>query len=515
MKIKIIGGFVIILLLTVTFTVNAEILNNNFVESIENKKISYDDDWSMFHHDLQNIGYSTSSAPNYRHILWKFKANQFVRSSPAVANGKIFIGSHGGMSIEDSHGKLYCLDAETGQKIWEYYNPWDYIFSSPAVAYGRVYFGSHDHFLYCIQESDGTKLWKFETEWWVYGSPTVLNEKVYFGAFKDIYCLDAITGELIWEYKTGGKIWSSPAIFNNRVYIGSHDEKLYCLNAVTGEVVWNKSIGTKYSSPAVVDGRVYIGTNSAKIYCLDAETGDVIWNSDMASTDSSPAVAYGKVYIGGYTHIYCFDAYNGGLIWRYDTFGKNIFSSPAVADNKVYIGQNDDYLYCLDANNGSLHWKYKTGWSIFSSPAVAYGKVYVGSEDGYVYAFVEPPSKPSDPPTINGPIKGEKLKNYDYYFSSSDPEGSDVSFYVEWGDGTHSGWTNYVPSGQEIKISHTWIFDNVYQIKAKLKDNYNVESDWATLEVTMSRNKAIKAPFFKLFHNHPHMFPILRALLGL
>ncbi len=49
--------------------------------------------WPMFRHDLSHTGYSTSTAPNTNQTLWKYTTTGSVRSSPAVADGKVYVGS--------------------------------------------------------------------------------------------------------------------------------------------------------------------------------------------------------------------------------------------------------------------------------------------------------------------------------------------------------------------------------------------------------------------------------------
>jgi len=56
-----------------------------------------------------------------------------VDSSPAVANGVVYVGS------EDHN--VYALDARTGAKRWVYTTGY-LVTSSPAVANGVVYVGS-------------------------------------------------------------------------------------------------------------------------------------------------------------------------------------------------------------------------------------------------------------------------------------------------------------------------------------------------------------------------------------
>jgi outer membrane protein assembly factor BamB len=379
--------------------------------------------WPMFHHDLSHTGYSTSTAPDTNNVLWRYTTGYFVSSSPAVADGKVYVGS--------LDGNVYCLDATTGDFIWSFQTG-DWVDSSPAVANGMVYVGSWDYNVYCLPQNDpngdgvieeSEVIWSYTTGGYVVSSPAVADGKVYVGTTtypggsdNKVYCLNASTGAFVWSYQTGGRVESSPAVANGKVYVGSRDDKVYCLPMTdpngdgiidSGEVIWSyETWGEVSSSPAVANGKVYIGSESIRsLYCLDAEgnddgTTDLIWFYEMGHhvRRSSCAVVEGKVYVGSWDEkVYCLDAEGNGdettdLIWSYET-GSQVTSSPAVADGKVYVGSWDDKIYCLDAEgNGDgttdLIWSYKTSpQPVTSSPAVANGKVYVGSYDNNLYAF--------------------------------------------------------------------------------------------------------------------------------
>ena len=90
------------------------------------------DDWTKYHHDLSNSGESTSTGPESNKVLWSYTTGSCIWSSPAVADGKVYVGS-----FDD---RVYCLDALNGSQVWNYTTEGD-IFSSPAVADGRVYVG--------------------------------------------------------------------------------------------------------------------------------------------------------------------------------------------------------------------------------------------------------------------------------------------------------------------------------------------------------------------------------------
>ena len=69
------------------------------------------------------------------------------------------------------------------------------IYSSPAVANGMVYIGSDDHNVYALNAATGAKLWNFATLFSVFSSPAVANGVVYAGSSDgDVYALDARTG---------------------------------------------------------------------------------------------------------------------------------------------------------------------------------------------------------------------------------------------------------------------------------------------------------------------------------
>jgi len=63
-------------------------------------------------------------------------------------------------------------------------------------------------------------------------------------------------------------------------------------------------------------------------------------------------------------------------------------------------------------------------------------------------------NQPPNPPMIMGQIEIQVGVNYQFSFTSTDPEGDNISFYIEWGDGTSDGWTDYSPSGTDRTFVH-------------------------------------------------------------
>jgi hypothetical protein len=119
-------------------------------------------------------------------------------------------------------------------------------------------------------------------------------------------------------------------------------------------------------------------------------------------------------------------------------------------------------------------------------------------------------------PLITGTASGKPGESYVYSIVSNDPEGLELFYYIEWGDGNNSGWKGPYDSGEEATLEHTWSERGDYKIRAKAKDTLGEESDWGYLEVSMPMNQQLHNWWFLQFlQNHPRMFPILRQVLGL
>lgn len=134
------------------------------------------------------------------------------------------------------------------------------------------------------------------------------------------------------------------------------------------------------------------------------------------------------------------------------------------------------------------------------------------STTGDVWSFTTGVNNPPNKPIITGEVKGKIEKEYEYTFSAIDPEGDNVSYYVDWGDGTNSNWQGPFTSGYELELSHNWTEKGEYTIKAKAKDKYQ-EGEWSQLKIKMPKfyyYSCISILFYWLF-NH---CPLLSAFLG-
>ncbi|MEO0099093.1 MAG: hypothetical protein ABIK94_05855, partial [candidate division WOR-3 bacterium] len=87
-----------------------------------------------------------------------------------------------------------------------------------------------------------------------------------------------------------------------------------------------------------------------------------------------------------------------------------------------------------------------------------------------------PPDKPLTP---SGPTNGGVNVSYEFFSSAEDPEGDSVAIRFSWGDGTTSGWSSFVKSGDTVSMAHSWSYPGTYLVKAQAKDANEITSAWS------------------------------------
>jgi len=124
-------------------------------------------------------------------------------------------------------------------------------------------------------------------------------------------------------------------------------------------------------------------------------------------------------------------------------------------------------------------------------------------------------NQPPVAPTITGPKTGAPKRLMTFTVSAEDPEGNDVSYMVNWGDGGWIPYTDLMPSGTEVTFSHSWSTPGDYTIIAKAKDQYGAKGPQAHLNLKITKNRAVTNPIiYQLLEKLIAQFPLLDQLLN-
>ena len=310
--------------------------------------------------------------------LWKSTSVAQIIDSPTVSSGIVYVGSQTNFNSND--GKLNAFSASgCGQSVcaplWQgLAGPQSILESSPAVANGVVFVGSFDGKLYAFNangcgQATCQPLWTGATGDSIESTPTVAGGKVFIGsddgklyAFRASGCGQSRCRPL-WTGTLGTPAFqSSPAVKNGVVYIGAQ----HALSAFTAagcgqstcQPLWQAVDNLNFfdGSPALAGGRVYIGLeNGVGVYSASGcgqPQCDPLWTlfgaGEQAAVLSSPTVANGVVYAGRNTgQVLAWPAASCGSfvcneIWSADTGDSIVTSSPTVVNGTVYIGSADN-----------------------------------------------------------------------------------------------------------------------------------------------------------------------------
>ncbi|UCF13480.1 MAG: PQQ-like beta-propeller repeat protein [Thermoplasmatales archaeon] len=484
-----------------------------------------DSPWPMHGHDIRHTGrspYGIAENPGYE--IWRFRTKDTADCSPVIDNdGTIYIGA-------DEFYAVY----PNGTLKWKYDVPYRIFASAPAIdENGIVYVGTiwaMPNYLYAFYTNNGTVKWAYDVGNSIESSPAIGDDGIiYFGDWSGNIHAVYPNGTRKWRYTTGDVVSSSPAIGQDgTVYVGSHDDYVYAFYPNNGTVKWKFKTGNwVHGSPTIGDdGTVYIGSDDDYLYALFPNNGTMKWRCQIGAARASPSLdENGTLYIGVWDKNFYAIYPNGTIKWTFN-IGDRVWESSAAisADGTLYFGTSDisgSAPWALDIialnSDGTEKWRHFIETS-FSSPAIGKdGTVYIGSYGG-LRAFGNYDPNAPDAPIISGRTIGKVGKEYDYKFTSIDPNGDDVYYYIEWGDGAVEDWIGPYGSGVKITLNHTWTQKRLYTIRARAQDTDNLLGPWGELEISMPMNQQTTSSswwFLQWLQNHPRILPIIRQLFKL
>ncbi len=175
--------------------------------------------------------------------------------------------------------------------------------------------------------------------------------------------------------------------------------------------------------------------------------------------------------------------YNGPFLWIFtgtSTGGQGVIKVIDLDTKTVVSGV--EHNVALDLGMGIAGGLgFTTEWE--EGFGTLYGMIQgAGPPDDYIFGYeiCTTNSPPNTPSTPSGPTTGIVGTSYTYSSTTTDPEGDQVAYWFDWDDGTNSGWTSFVPSGDPGSATKQWTSPGTYQVTAKAKDTNGGESGFST-----------------------------------
>ena len=291
-------------------------------------------------------------------IVWQQSVQGTVRSSPAIADGNVYVDVSGGDPPFCLQGGIDAFNEQTGMPVWRYY-------VDPT-------------------SDDGGSVWSpvgFDGTHLVFGTGnTCVQTPLSANA---VVALDPATGNVAWQINTADPLLDDDVgggvmMANGSAVALGKNGTLYFMDSTTGAALHEVALdttdgGAGYSTPATDGTTIVVGTSAV--------------SSGSSSTRESEKEApfFGRVSAtGGGGRLLAFD-FSGNLKWSIAT--QNAVRSSAAIANGIAFATIDSELVAVDIQTGKILWSYTAPASMLASPVVVRSGVYAADSAGNVYKF--------------------------------------------------------------------------------------------------------------------------------
>jgi outer membrane protein assembly factor BamB len=339
--------------------------------TVENK----DGVWALKESDGSELWFTAFDEPR------KTNQNNGPSATPTYSAGKVYAVS--------SNGKLVCLDAAKGKKLWSVDYVADYTGKIPSWGYTDSPLVDGDKLicapetakatLVALNKDTGKEIWKSEVGpvggGAGYSSPVkmTLNDTPMYviltGDKAGVVGIHADTGKLLWQYTgkaaTGGVAQIPiPIVYGDHVWVScSYSGGSALLQIVPAgkdkftvkeiKAYKKPELNNHHGGMVLVDGCIYFGHDqkNGNPVCVEMKTGEIKWGPEKnpAGGRGSAAVLYA----------------DGRLYFRYED-GTLVLIEPSPTELKVVSS------FKLPEPSGKESWPY---------PVIANGKLYIRDQD--------------------------------------------------------------------------------------------------------------------------------------
>jgi len=167
---------------------------------------------------------------NPKDSVWPKTRNEVI-STPIIVDGIVYIGNGQDPEHGEGPGHLYAIDGTKRGDITKSGLIWHFdkirrSISTGAFKDGLLYYADFSGFLHCVDAKTGTELWNHDMLAAVWGSPIIIDGKVYLGDEDgDVSVLaHGRTKKLLFETNMGSSIYSTPVPANGTLFIVNRNE---------------------------------------------------------------------------------------------------------------------------------------------------------------------------------------------------------------------------------------------------------------------------------------------------
>ncbi|MEX2580903.1 MAG: PQQ-binding-like beta-propeller repeat protein [Verrucomicrobiales bacterium] len=311
-------------------------------------------DWYTNYGDFSGTNANDQGLTAPLRMRWARRLEGTVKHLPVCGGGRLY--------THTAEGQVIAVEQDTGRLLWRRHWPGVFLsFTSPLYFDGKLLVpqaGLRRSLMRCLDAETGEMLWEApftgSPSWSRQFPPVVHGNLAIYASGDGDYAAQGsekfftFRGDPV-EVEEGREVMSFIYSNDNPYYPRNHRPRLWAWDLDTGEVVWEKDFseygrGGNDCGICLHDGKLYYsvffgysasekarrglpGDNNGLTASLDPETGEVAWlTTDYYVTSKCTLSARdGRLYIGGFNrpregtddrHVWSLNADNGELIWE-------------------------------------------------------------------------------------------------------------------------------------------------------------------------------------------------------
>jgi outer membrane protein assembly factor BamB len=167
---------------------------------------------------------------NPKESVWPKTRNEVI-STPIIVDNVVYIANGQDPEHGEGVGHLYAIDATKRGNITESGRLWHYgdirrSISTGALYNGILFYSDFSGFLHAVDAKTGKQIWKHDMFAAIWGSPIVIDGKVYLGDEDgDVTILNADrTMKVIAENNMGSSVYSTPVPANGTLFVVNRNQ---------------------------------------------------------------------------------------------------------------------------------------------------------------------------------------------------------------------------------------------------------------------------------------------------
>ena len=249
--------------------------------------------------------------------LWRRQVPGEVVAPPR-SNGELVVA-------QTLNGKLYALDAKTGDTRWFYESPAPVLTlrgtASPLVTDTAVYAGFANGRLLAFNIADGVIQW---------------DQRIAMPKGRS-------------ELERMVDITGTPILQGGILYLGTYQGRITAISRGAGSGIWGKD-GSTSENMAIQDDKLFVSHSDGKLVCYSASSGEVIWTNEklLRRTLNAPQVIGQYVAVvdyKGYLHFVNQSDGEFAARTRVSRFGTKGARAPMLSDGeRLYVYTNKGKL---------------------------------------------------------------------------------------------------------------------------------------------------------------------------